>query len=72
MCVCRMVVKRLIILRASLEDIIVAKLYSARATDIRDIESESVVTAVDWELLEKLATDEHEARANALNEKKLY
>lgn len=31
---------------ASLEDIVIAKLYSARATDIRDVESEKVVEAI--------------------------
>ena len=52
---------------ASLEDIVIAKLYSARATDIRDVENEKVVEAIDWELLEKLATAEDEAKATALN-----
>lgn len=54
---------------ASLEDIVIAKLYSARATDIRDVESEKVVEAIDWKLLEKLAIEEDEARASALNDR---
>lgn len=54
---------------ASLEDIIIAKLHSPRDTDLRDIESEAVINSVDWALLEKLALDENEARASALNER---
>lgn len=54
---------------ASLEDIVIAKLYSARATDIRDVENEKVVESIDWELLEKLAVEEDEARASALNDR---
>ncbi len=54
---------------ASLEDIVIAKLYSARAIDIRDVEGEKVVEAIDWMLLEKLATEENEARASALNDR---
>lgn len=53
---------------ASLEDIIVAKLYSARATDVQDIIDPDVLKAVDWERLEYLATAEDEAKASALNE----
>ena len=54
---------------ASLEDIIIAKLYSDRATDMRDVENEKVVEAIDWMLLEKLATEEDEARASAINDR---
>lgn len=54
---------------ASLEDIVIAKLYSARATDKMDVENDKVVEAVDWKLLEKLATKEDEARASALNDR---
>lgn len=51
---------------ASPEDIVIAKLYSARAADIRDVENEKVVEAIDWGLPEKLAI---EARASALNDR---
>lgn len=54
---------------ASLEDIVIAKLYSARATDKRDIENESVLRTLDWDLLEHLATAEDEAYASALNDR---
>jgi hypothetical protein len=54
---------------ASLEDIVIAKLYSTRATDIQDVENEKVVEAIDWILLEKLAVEEDEARASALNDR---
>ena len=53
---------------ASLEDIIVAKLYSMRPTDKLDIESGEVLSHLDWALLERLALDEDEARASALND----
>ena len=52
----------------SLEDIIIAKLYSYRDTDMADITSPTVLKDIDWDLLHRLATAEDEARANALNE----
>ena len=57
---------------ASLEDIIVAKLYSARPTDIEDITSPDVLSKADWDLLHHLATDEGEAKANAMNERQYH
>lgn len=52
----------------SLEDIIIAKLYSYRDTDMADITSPTVLKDIDWNLLYHLATAEDEARASALNE----
>jgi hypothetical protein len=52
---------------ASLEDIVIAKLFSWRGSDQKDVESPSVVAALDWNLLNDLATNENEARASALN-----
>ncbi len=52
---------------ASLEDIVIAKLCSGRATDVQDIIDPRVLAAVDWKRLEYLATDENEAKASALN-----
>lgn len=52
---------------ASLEDIVIAKLYSGRATDIQDIIDPRVLKAINWERLEYLATAEDEAKASALN-----
>lgn len=55
---------------ASLEDIVISKLYSIRTTDQQDIELDSILCALDWDLLEKLATDEDEAAASALNDRR--
>ena len=52
---------------ASLEDIVVTKLYSSRAVDKVDVESDEVLKHLNWHLLEKLALNEDEARASALN-----
>lgn len=59
--------RRIKFFTASLEDIVVAKLYSGRATDVQDIIDPNVLAAIDWERLEHLATDEFEAKASALN-----
>ena len=53
---------------ASLEDIVIAKLYSYRDSDLADISAPEVVKRIDWELLRHLATAEDEAKASALNE----
>ncbi len=55
---------------ASLEDIVISKLYSARSTDRSDIESDVILRQIDWNILDKLATDENEAKASALNERR--
>lgn len=52
---------------ASLEDIVIAKLYSGRATDIQDIIDPRVLKQINWDRLEYLATAEDEAKASALN-----
>ena len=52
---------------ASLEDIVIAKLYSGRETDVQDIIDEGVLNAIDWDRLEYLATAEDEVQASALN-----
>lgn len=54
----------------SLEDIVVAKLYSSRDTDRQDLISENVLKNLDWDRLKHLALDENEARASALNERR--
>ena len=53
---------------ASLEDIVIAKLYSGRATDMQDVADPNVLKAIDWEQLDYLATSEDEAMASALND----
>ena len=52
---------------ASLEDIVIAKLYSYRDTDYEDITSPKVLNAINWQLLKELATKEDEAKASAIN-----
>lgn len=54
---------------ASLEDIVVAKLYALRPEDRQDILDAKILAALDWEKLEHLATAEDEARASALNDR---
>ena len=46
---------------ASLEDVVVAKLYASRSVDIFDITEDEVLRSIDWDKLEYLATDETEA-----------
>lgn len=55
---------------ASLEDIVIAKLYSNRDTDRQDVISDEIVNSVDWDKLERLALDEDEAKSSALNERR--
>ena len=52
---------------ASLEDIVIAKVYSFRDTDHEDITNPSIIESLDWELLRELATSEDEAKAAAMN-----
>ena len=59
--------KRIDFYTASLEDIVIAKLYSGRETDVQDIIDEGVLNAIDWDRLEYLATAEDEVQASALN-----
>ena len=54
---------------ASLEDIVIAKLHSVRDTDRQDLLDPNVIKALDWDLLEKLALDDDEAKASALNDR---
>lgn len=53
---------------ASLEDVVIAKLYSGRDKDRQDITSKNVLEKLDWDVLKELATSESETRASALNE----
>lgn len=54
---------------ASLEDIVIAKLFSYRDTDIADIEREAVLKRLDWAKLQTLIENEDEIKINALNER---
>lgn len=60
--------RKILFYSCSLEDIVVAKLYSLRDTDRQDIISQTVLEHLDWERLRHLALDESEAKASALNE----
>jgi len=60
--------KRIDFFTVSLEDIVVAKLYSMRPADIIDITSDEVLNRLDWPLLDRLATSDNEAKASALND----
>ena len=53
---------------ASLEDIVIAKLCSPRDTDKSDLEQKTVLRALNWDLLEHLATSEDELLASILND----
>lgn len=54
---------------ASLEDIVVAKLFSNRDTDRQDILSRKVLDNLDWDVMDHIAYDEDEAKASAMNER---
>lgn len=55
---------------ASLEDIVIAKLCSNRATDRQDVIHPNVVKSINWALLEELATNEDEIKASVLNDRR--
>ncbi len=52
---------------ASLEDIVISKLYSSRLKDTIDIENENVLKEINWDLLDYLVSDEMEVKASSLN-----
>ena len=64
----RLAGRRIDFYTASLEDNVIAKLYSGRATDVQDIIDPNVLREIDWDRLEHLATAEDEAKASSLNE----
>ena len=61
--------RKIIFYTASLEDIVIAKLYSNRDTDRQDLISDTVLKNIDWEKLRHLALDDGEAKSSALNER---
>jgi hypothetical protein len=54
----------------SLEDLVVMKIYGLRENDEKDLSSESVLAALDWQRLESLVYDKDEAPASALSERR--
>ncbi len=61
--------KKIDFFTASLEDIVIAKLFSPRDTDRQDIIKDSVIKALDWDLLDRIARSDEEVKLNALNER---
>ena len=47
----------------------IAKLFSYRDTDRQDIIKDTVVQALDWDLLDQIARSDEEVKLNALNER---
>lgn len=61
--------RKILFYTASLEDIVIAKLFSARPKDRQDLILGEVLKQIDWSILRHLATDENEVRASVLNER---
>ena len=53
----------------SLEDIVIAKLYSYRGVDHEDITDPNVLRSIDWDRLHELAIAEDETKRSALNDR---
>lgn len=53
----------------SLEDIVISKLYSSRIIDQHDIENETILKAINWETLDRIALDENETKSSSLNDR---
>ena len=47
----------------------IAKLFSYRDTDRQDIIKDTVVQALDWDLLDQIVKSDEEVKLNALNER---
>ena len=61
--------RKILFYTASLEDIVIAKLFSGRPKDRQDLISGEVLRHIDWDVLRYLATDENEVKASVLNER---
>lgn len=61
--------KKIDFFTASLEDIVIAKLFSNRDTDRQDIIKDTVLNALDWDLLDQIARSDEEVKLNALNDR---
>ena len=61
--------KKIDFFTASLEDIVIAKLFSYRDSDVADVESETVLKCLDWAKLQALIENEDEIKRNALNDR---
>ena len=54
----------------SLEDLAVMKLYAWRPNDIADLTNPLFLQQIDWDMLEHLVFDDHEAKASCLSERR--
>lgn len=61
--------RKILFYTASLEDIVIAKLFSERPKDRQDLISSEVLNHINWDVLKYLATDENEVKASVLNER---
>ena len=61
--------RKILFYTASLEDIVIAKLFSERPKDRQDLISSEVLNHINWDVLKYLATDENEVKAVVLNER---
>jgi hypothetical protein len=52
---------------ASLEDIVIAKLFSTREKDLLDLESDNLLNNLDWDLLDQIATSPEEVEHNVIS-----
>jgi len=55
---------------ASLEDIVISKLYASRPKDIVDITSSDVLKRIDWNRLESLATSDDELKLSIMSNRR--
>jgi len=62
--------KKIVFYTVSLEDIVISKLCGGRPTDLEDVAT--VANNIDWDLLEILATEEDELKANIMNDKDYF
>jgi hypothetical protein len=49
---------------ASLEDIVISKLFASRDKDLSDIETDMVIGGLDWDLLNRIVMDDAEIKNN--------
>lgn len=59
--------KKISIYTASLEDIVISKLFSVRPQDAKDIRDPKIVAALDWDLLDKIVNSD-DFRDNILSD----
>jgi hypothetical protein len=53
---------------ASIEDIVIAKLFSHREKDIGDLGDPALIARIDWDLLDRIVRDANEIENNVISE----